>query len=108
MTAQQQLLFTEIFPIKAEALPHLYSYALDLPQGDSSTIGGRLAYRLQAVFAGHWAWANRRPVTDIPQEETEITHIIQQLWAEQPDLFRGLRGLFVYGFNCMNYETKGN
>ena len=45
------------------------------------------------VAAGHWAWANRRLVTDTPQEESKITPIIQRLWSEQPDIFRGLRGI---------------
>lgn len=92
-SAGSKLLMTEVFPILTETLPPLYSYSLDLSDGDKSTVGGKLAYRLKRTFEGHWAWADSRIVTDAPQDESHIMEVIKPLWAEQPKIFHGLRGI---------------
>lgn len=89
--ASSQTLFTEIFPIKQDALPPLFAYRLDVRTGDYSTVGGKLAYRLKKTFSGHWAWAGGLIVTDNPQEVDEITKVVKILWEEQPETFKGLR-----------------
>lgn len=89
--AAAQVLFTEVFPIKASSLPALSAYRLDIRNGDYSTIGGKLAYRLKKTFSGHWAWAGSFVVTDTPQEISEITKVVSELWSEQPEIFKGLR-----------------
>src|SRR5690554_2240657 len=61
-------LITEIFPIKTEEIPQLHGYKLDVTGGDLSTIGGKLSYRLKRRFPGHWAWADKRIITDTPVE----------------------------------------
>ena len=84
-----QRLFTEIFPIKIDSMPTLYAYKIDT-KGNTSTIGGKLAYRLKKTFAGHWAWANNLIVTDSPQEDEKIMDVVKALWSEQPDTFKYL------------------
>lgn len=91
MPSISQTLFTEIFPVRADALPELSSYTLETNGGETSTIGGKLAYRLKHTFPGHWAWAGWRIVTDAPQPEEAVMKVVETLWAEQPDTFRALR-----------------
>lgn len=86
-------LFAEIFPIKTNALPPLFSYRLDVNGGDYSTIGGKLSYRLKKSFEGHWAWAGGRIVTDNPREQSEIMNVVRTLWSEMPEIFRGLHSV---------------
>jgi len=88
-----QTLFTEIFPIKSSALPELSAYHLEIKGGDYSTIGGKFAYRLKKTFDGHWAWASSMIVTDSPQDIAEIMKVVNTLWSEQPDIFKGLRNV---------------
>jgi hypothetical protein len=45
-------LFTEVFPVLAAAVPKLFAWRLDLPAGDYSTVGGKLAYRLRGRWVG--------------------------------------------------------
>lgn len=93
MQTNEQLLFTEIFPIKTDTLPELFVYKANISSGDLSTIGGKLAYQIKNVFADHWAWAGGKLVSDLDIEESEIQTIIETLWSEQPDIFRGLQGV---------------
>lgn len=86
-------LITEIFPIKTEEIPQLHGYKLDVTGGDLSTIGGKLSYRLKRRFPGHWAWADKRIITDAPVDQSEIMEIVKALWSEQPEPFRGLRNV---------------
>lgn len=91
--AVAQPLITEIFPVKTEEIPQLYGYKLDVTGGDLSTIGGKLSYRLKRNFPGHWAWADKRIITDTPVDQSEIMEIVKTLWTEQPQTFRGLRNI---------------
>ncbi len=93
MNTGSQVLITEIFRVVTDELPPLYSYVLDINGGDAATIGGKLAYRLKRTFHGHWVWAVDRIVTDEPQNENTIMEVVRTLWAGQPDIFRGLRGV---------------
>ena len=93
MQTNEQLLFTEVFPVVTEVLPELFVYRANLSNGDASTIGGKLAYQIKNIFAGHWAWAGGKLVTDTHLDEAEIMSIIETLWSEQPDIFSGLQGV---------------
>lgn len=83
-------MFVEIFPVQLDALPRLFTYKLDIRGGDFSTIGGKLSYRLRKRFPGHWVWTGGRLLTDSPQDGTDIMKIVEELWREQPGVFRGL------------------
>lgn len=87
--ANQNALFVEIFPINKSSLPQLTAYSLD---GDSR-VGGKLVYRLKKIFPGHWAWASGLVVTDSPQDLKKIMKVVQALWSEQPEIFKGLRSI---------------
>lgn len=84
-------IFTEVFPIKTEALPKLFAYRLDARDGNLPIIGGKLSYRLRKAFKGHWVWTNHRIVTDAPQSQAETMKLVKKLWQEQPDVFKDLR-----------------
>ena len=59
--------FTEIFPVRREALPILTLYQ---PKVSGSVlldeIGRKVCYRLQTEFGGHWKWdkENQYVITD--------------------------------------------
>jgi hypothetical protein len=93
VTATASTVFTEVFPIRAEAIPTLYAYQLVMGGGDNSTIGGKLSYRLRRVLGGHWVWTGNRLVSDAAQSIEKVMEIVQELWREQPDTFRDLRGV---------------
>lgn len=80
----------EVFPVQPAAIPSLIAYRLQIQSGDLATMGGKLAYRLQRQFNGHWFWTERRIVTDSPQPEEALQQVIADLWREQPDIFQGL------------------
>lgn len=94
MSIASQTLFTEIFPVRVDALPQLSSYIVEVNGGETSSVGGKLAYRLKRTFPGHWAWAGWRIVTDFPQSDEAVMKVVEALWAEQPDIFRSLRRVY--------------
>lgn len=80
----------EIFPVNVSALPPLTAYQLTIRHGEFAIIGGKLAFRLQKAFSGHWVWSNPWIVTDTPKSDQDIAQIIEQVWREEADIFRGL------------------
>lgn len=91
MAAQNTQLFVEVFPIQTSTLPRIFAYKIDTGGGDASTIGGKLAYRLRRKFKGHWVWTSNRVVTDAQQPPNEIMSVVEELWREQPDVFKDLK-----------------
>lgn len=83
-------ILVEVFPVQPSAIPPLAAYQLRVQGGDLATIGGKLAYRLQRVFKGHWFWTEKRIVTDVPPPDEALKPVIADLWREQPDIFQGL------------------
>jgi hypothetical protein len=83
-------ILVEVFPVQLAAIPSLTAYQLQVHSGDLATLGGKLAYRLQKVFKGHWFWTEKRIVTDSPQLDETLKPVITGLWREQPDIFQGL------------------
>ena len=88
--AQGIKVFTEIFPIRVPEMPRLFAYNLQVKGGDLSTIGGTLSYRLRRKFSGHRVWTGGRLLTDAPQDSTGIMKVVEELWREQPDVFKSL------------------
>ena len=88
----QPAVFTEVFPIKVASLPKLSTYKLNISgNADITTIGGKLSYRLRAKFGGRWVWTSNHLLTDSPN--SEIINVVQELWKEQPDIFKHLQGV---------------
>jgi hypothetical protein len=83
-------ILAEIFQIHPSAIPVLTAYRLDIQSGDLATVGGKLAFRLQKAFSGHWMWSRPWIVTDAPQSDEAVKSIIETLWQEQPKIFQGL------------------
>lgn len=90
---KKMTVLAEIFQIHSSAIPVLTAYQLDIWSGDVATIGGKLAFRLQKAFSGHWMWSRPWIVTDTPQSDEAITSIVETLWQEQPKIFQGLHSV---------------
>ncbi len=84
---------TEMFPVNISVFPPLTAYQLKVRNGDVATIGGKLSYRLQKAFSGHWAWTSPWIVTDTTQSESALIRLIEQAWREDPETFRGFVAL---------------
>ena len=92
ITMQQtnNTILAEVFPVKTASIPSLFAYQLQIRGGDLATMGGKLAYRLQKIFKGHWFWTEKRIVTDSPQPDEALKPVIAGVWSEQPTIFHGL------------------
>ena len=88
--SQETEVFTEIFPVRTSEIPRLFGYNLQVRGGDFSTIGGKLSYRLRKKFPGHWVWTGGKLLTETPQDVKEVMKVVEELWHEQPDVFRSL------------------
>ena len=82
--------FAEVFPIRMDAVPTLYSYRLTVRGGDASTIGGKLAYRLRRASGGHWAVTHGMVLGDILVPATTLDQVMNTLKGEQPEVFKAL------------------
>lgn len=88
----QPAVFTEVFPVEVKSLPIISTYKFDISgNADITTIGGKLSYRLRAKFGGRWVWTSNHLLTDSPN--SEIMSVVQELWREQPDIFKHLQGV---------------
>ncbi len=87
------VIFTEVFPVNISALPTLFAYKLLTGGKETSTIGGKLSYRLKVEFGGHWIWSEKKIVGDKLISASELSKIVELLWQEQPDVFRTLQGI---------------
>lgn len=92
-TPQPPQIFVEVFPVKSNSLPKFSAYRLDTGRADPSPIGGKLAYRLKRTLRGHWAWTTNRVVADLEHDVNDIMNVVKTLWAEQPAVFKDLRGV---------------
>jgi len=91
--APPMTVLAEVFQIEPSAIPVLTAYQLDIQSGDMATIGGKLAFRLQKTYAGHWLWSHPWIVTDTPQTNEAIKSVVEILWQEQPRIFHGLHSV---------------
>jgi hypothetical protein len=73
VAADDSRIFSEIFPLRPEALGQLTAYRIltetPTPGGPPALerrIGGKLAYRLGGLLDGLWVWAGGRILTDRP------------------------------------------
>ncbi|MFN8530889.1 MAG: hypothetical protein U0670_19975 [Anaerolineae bacterium] len=83
--------FVEVFPIKTDALPPLTAYRLrlagELGTSDLNRLGNRVVTRLRAAYPGYWIWASARLITDTPPPAMKLLVTLDELRAEQPNLF---------------------
>jgi hypothetical protein len=54
MQQSNTAVLVEVFPVQSAAIPPLIAYQLQIHSGDFAAMGGKLAYRLQKAFKGHW------------------------------------------------------
>ncbi len=94
VTSSTPTTLAEIFPVNVSALPPLTAYQVKATGGDSATIGGKLAYRLQKALPGHWTYSKPWIITDTPpSDEVVLTKVVEQAWRDDPTVFRGLVAL---------------
>jgi hypothetical protein len=79
-------LFTEIFPLREDALPRLYAY-IPRFKGDVGRIGGKLAYRLRKSLGGHWQWMFGRIVTNVAPNPVKLLMTVDEIKAAAPKVF---------------------
>lgn len=81
-------LFVEIFPIKLDAIPPLVAYSV-LYEGETLPSPGKLAYRLNKTFPGHWVWVweEHRIVTDAPPSPAQLEITLDMLRQQIPHLY---------------------
>lgn len=90
---QRRSILVEMFPINPVAIPNLTSYRPDIQGDDLAMISGKLAFRLQKVFSGHWVWSCPWIITDNPQSDEALQSVIETLWLEQPETFQRLHAI---------------
>ena len=98
--ANELKIFTEIFPVQRKKLPTLTLYQLKVSGSIAlDEIGGKVCYRLQTKFGGHWKWDKEKKyvITDSPQDEPAIRQILQEIWetSDEEDALRLLEGIEV-------------
>jgi hypothetical protein len=81
----------EVFPIEPASLPTLKAYTAEVKGDDTSTVGGKLAYRLRKTLHGHWIWSKGKILTDASPAQPDIDKVVENLWSEQPETFKHLR-----------------
>lgn len=94
-------IFTEIFPVQSESLPDLTLYQLKVSGAVAlDEVAGKVCYRLQAKFGGHWKWDKEKQyvITDSPQDQTAIRQILEEIWGtvNEEDVFRSLESIEVF------------
>ena len=99
--ANELTIFTEIFPVQLKALPNLTLYQLKVSGSIAlDEIGGKVCYRLQTKFGGHWKWDKEKKyvITDSLQDEPAIRQILQEIWetSDEEDVLRSLEGIEVF------------
>jgi hypothetical protein len=100
VSANEYQLFSEVFPIRREALPNLYAYRLLLLPASSATertvlerkMGGKLAYRLRAALPGMWVWASSHLLTDTPPNPAQVIMAVEHIRGASTT-FKSLEGI---------------
>lgn len=82
-------LFSEIFPVRAGALEHLYAYQ-PVYRGEAGRIGGKLAYRLRRALGGYWTWLDGRLITDTQPNPVKLLMALDEVKSAAPKLFSPL------------------
>lgn len=85
-------LFTEIFPVHADALPRLHAYTPSY-KGNAPRTGGKLAYRLKTALGGHWLWLDGRLVTDVAPNPVKLMMALDTIKAAHGKTFAALEHL---------------
>lgn len=91
MPAPDLPLFAEIFPVRPDAIPALTAYRLRMDEGAVTSVaqlerrlGGKLAYRLDAMLPGCWVWANSLLLTDTPPNPARLAIALAEARAAMP------------------------
>ena len=73
--ANELTIFTEIFPVQLKALPDLTLYQLKVSGSIAlDEIGGKVCYRLQTKFGGHWKWDEEKKYVITDSSARRICH----------------------------------
>jgi hypothetical protein len=94
-------MFTEVFPIQLEALPHVTAYRLTFASAETAAervqlerkMGGKLTYRLRSALGGTWVWVGGHVITDTPPNPVKMLMVVDEARRDQSSLYKGLEGL---------------
>jgi hypothetical protein len=97
----ESLTFSEVFPIRLEALPPVTAYRLTFTHAVTAAergllerkIGGKLTYRLRSVLGGMWVWLSGHIITDTPANPAKLVMVTDQAKRDQASLYKGLDGI---------------
>ena len=88
-----QDLFIELFPIQVSDSLDLSAYEIFFDNEAIGERGGKIAYRLNSTFPGHWVWSENRIITDTPVASFQLEIAIEQWKTDVPDLYRNLASI---------------
>lgn len=88
-----QDLFIELFPFHHTTLPNLTAYLIAFEGESIGKRGGKIAYRLNQTFPGHWVHSGDLIITDQPVAPIQMEIAIDQWKSEVPDLYRNLASI---------------
>jgi len=88
-----QDLFIELFPIHHTTLPDLTAYQVSFDNENIGKRGGKIAYRLNQTFPGHWVHSGDLIITNEPVAPIQMEIAIDQWKVEVPELYRNLSAI---------------
>lgn len=62
--SSQSVLFSEMFSILQDIVPHLYAWHINTSDDRVKSVGCKLAYRLRRELDGLWVWSHRYLISD--------------------------------------------
>lgn len=83
--------FVEVFPIKEDALPKLYTYEVEISAKNPEFIARKLAYRMRLNSGGVWVWTQNLLVSDKNISPEGLTETLRKLWGDKIEYITSVR-----------------
>ncbi len=88
-----QDLFIELFPILIDTIPDLTAYQINFTNEAVGSRGGKLAYRLNQTFPGHWVSSTNLIITNEPIAPIQMDIAVEQWQRDVPTLYHNLSSI---------------
>lgn len=85
--------FVDVFPIESKAIPPLFAYSLKTGNGEPTTVGGKLAYRLSNQVGGMWVWTNDLLLSDTILSDEKISTFLRTIWANGDEVLKDIQAI---------------
>lgn len=86
-------IFSEVFPVKIDAIPPLTAYEVSVHGSDLVRIGRRLADRLSRRFGSHNVWTDGVLVTNVVQPKDVLETTLKEIRTKEIEVFRNFNTL---------------